>query len=106
MEFLYLIYFCFFVKLTKYLNNEVVNLNTNDILNLNYRKKNCNMQYKINDKKCGDICVSETAAPHTRRFGGTFPGSCVEMGYVKYQYSKSQFIGPFGVTTIDFYTKP
>ena len=106
MGFVYLIYFCFFMNFTKNFTTQNIKILTDDNLNLNYKKKNCYMQYKIKDTKCGDICVSPLAAPHTRRLGGTLPGSCIEIGYIKYLYSESQFIGPFGMTTINFYSKP
>jgi len=106
MSFLNLIYFCFLMNLTKNFKTQYVSYITGDNINLNYKKKNCYMQYKIKGEKCGDICVSPSAAPHTRRLGRTLTGSCVEVGYTKYLYSESQFIGPFGVTTINFYSKP
>lgn len=104
MFFVYLVYFCFFMNLNKKFNTQNINTIKTDILN--YKKSNCYMQYKIKDTICGDICVSPLAAPHTRRLGGTLPGSCVELGYIKYLYSESQFIGPFGYTTINVYSKP
>jgi len=108
MCFLYLIYFCFFMNLTKNFNTQNIKFSTDDNLNLNlnYKKKNCYMQYKIKGEKCGDICVSPVAAPHTRRLGRTLSGSCVELGFIKYLYSESQFIGPFGITIINFYSRP
>lgn len=108
MCFLYLIYFCFFMNVTKNFNTPNIKFSTDDNLNLNlnYQKKNCHMQYKIKGEKCGDICVSSLAAPHTRRLGATLSGSCVELGYIKYLYSESRFIGPFGITTVNFYSMP
>ena len=106
MSFLNVIYFCFLMNITKNFNTQYVNYISNERINLNYQKKNCHKQYKIKGEICGDICVSSLAAPHTRRLGGTLPGSCVEVGYTKYLYSESKFIGPFGITTINVYSKP
>jgi len=94
------------MNLTKNFNTQNIKFSTGDNLNsnLNYKKKNCHMQYKIKGEKCGDICVSPLAAPHTRRLGATLSGSCYELGYKKYLYSESRFIGPFGITTVNFYS--
>ena len=68
-------------------------------------KKNCKVQYKIDGDKCGEICVSSFAAPHTMRLGGVKPGSCLDIGYTNYQYSEKVWLGPFGNTILDIYTK-
>jgi hypothetical protein len=68
-------------------------------------KKDCNVQYKTIEEKCGEICVCSFASPYTIRFGGVKPGSCLDIGYKKYKYSEEVWIGPFGKTFIDIYTK-
>jgi hypothetical protein len=68
-------------------------------------KNGCNIQYKIIGEKCGEICVCSFASPYTIRFGGVKLGSCLDIGYKKYKYSEEVWIGPFGKTFIDIYTK-
>jgi hypothetical protein len=68
-------------------------------------KNNCKVQYKIIGEKCGEICVCSLASPYTIRFGGVKLGSCLDIGYKKYKSSEEVWIGPFGKTFIDIYTK-
>jgi hypothetical protein len=97
--------FCFLININRLFFTQ----NTNLIKNIQIpksTKKNCQVQYKIEDDKCGEICVSTFAAPHTIRLGGVKPGSCLDVGYTEFQYSEKVWLGPFGTTFIDIYKKP
>ena len=101
-------YFYFLMNISRlfFTQNIEVPFIQNNKLEPKIVKKNCKVQYKIDGDKCGEICVSPFAAPHTMRLGGVKPGSCLDLGYTSYQYSEKVWLGPFGTTNIDIYKKP
>ena len=65
----------------------------------------CVTVYKIDDGKCGELCLSAYIAKFAIQFGGVTKGNCKDIDYTVFDHKEKVSVGPFGSFEVTIYRK-